>query len=292
MRKELLFPWRCGRLMRVVLGVACLAVWSVVFPLIQVEAGSFVIPAWAFDRGNGRIDADPDKYADAGPVVGSGEEHERQPWGWSLEYDIDIPVTGVYRLHVQYASAESRPIEVYYDTRNVSKCCIGISMSPGPSGKPTWKSSGARWELLRNRFGGPATLSKVRNGKAEAGRHTLVLTSRKPLPHFVSLRVETAEPFPEDWKPPRYQVRDLSGVPEKYHDAFKNPSNVDVAALRQPVEDPPRSRSAGSLTIPAWAFDRGNVRIHASPDEYANAEPLIGSEPGQTGRSVVDYDVD
>jgi len=255
----------------------------------RAEAGSFVIPAWAFDRGNGRIYADPDQYADAGAVVGSGE---RQPWGWSLEYDIDVPVTGVYRLHIRYAAAESRPIEVYFDTRNVSKCCIGVSMIPGSSGKPTWNSSGARWELLRNRFGGPAALSKVRNGEAEAGKHTLVLTSRNPLPHFVSLRVETAEPFPEDWQPPEYKVRDLSSVPEKYHGAFNTPINVDVETLRQPVEDPPKPRVAGSLAFPAWAFDRGNVRIYASPDEYANAEPLIGSQSEQTGPSVVEYDVE
>jgi len=226
--------------MRITLAVACLAVWSVALPAPRAEAGSLVIPAWAFDRGNGRIDADPEKYADAGPVVGGGE---RQPWGWSLEYDIDVPVTGVYRLYIQYAAAESRPIEVYFDTRNVSKCCIGVSLSPGSSGKPTWKSGGARWEMLRNRFGGPAALSEVRNGKAEAGKHTLVLTSRNPLPHFVALRVETAEPFPEDWQPPQYKLRDLSSVLEKYHHAFNKPINVDVAALRQPA---PRMKKKGS----------------------------------------------
>ena len=150
------YPARRGRPI-VVLAVACLALYGVALSPSPAEAGSFVIPAWAFDRGNGRTHVDPDVYADAEPVVGSGD---RQPWGWSLEYDIDIPVTGVYRLHIQYASAESRPIEVYYDTRNVSKTCFGISLSPGASGEPTWKSSGARWEMLRNRFGGPASLSK------------------------------------------------------------------------------------------------------------------------------------
>ena len=122
----------------------------------ETEPGSLVIPAWSFARGNGRIYADPDKYSDAGPVVGGGE---RQPWGWSLEYDVDLPVTGIYSLHIQYALVEARPIEVYYDARNVSKGCTGVSLSSGSSGKPsspTWKSSGARWEMLRNRFGGPA----------------------------------------------------------------------------------------------------------------------------------------
>ena len=44
--------------------------------------------------------------------------------------------------------------------------------------------------------------------------------------------------------------------------------------------------------VPAWTFDRGNVRIYASPDEYANAEPLVGSKRGQTGRSEAEYDID
>ena len=119
-----------------------------------------------------------------------------------------------------------------------------------------------------------------------------MLTSRGPLPHLVTLRVDTPEPFPADWKPPQYKVRDLDSIPAKYRKAFTRPSDVDVAALRQPVKDPPRPRFAGSLMIPAWAFDRGNVRIYASPDKYANAEPLVGSEPGQTGQSVVEYDID
>ncbi len=280
---------RCNRflpLSTIVLFVVCASICTV-----EANAGSFEIPAWAFDRGNGRIYADPGEFADAGPVVGSRAQ-DRQPWGWSLEYDIDVPVEGIYRLHIQYATAEARPIEVYFDTRNVSKCCFGVSLSPGASGEPTSKSSAARWEMLRNRFGGPATLSKIRNGKAEVGKHKLVLISRNPLPNFVSLRIETAEPFPEDWQPPQYELPDLSDIPAEYHAAFKRPINVDVAALRQPVEDPPRPQVAGSLTIPAWAFDRGNVHIYASPDEYANAEPLIGSAPGKTGPAEVEYDVD
>ena len=274
----------------VVIVLACVAVCNVVFSPHRAEAGTLVIPAWSFARGNGRIYADPDKYADAGPVVGSGEEKERQPWGWSLEYDIDIPVTGTYRLHIQYASAEARPIEVYYDARNVSKCCTAVSLDT--SGKPTWKSSGARWEMLRTRFGGPDSLSETRHGKAEAGKHTLILTSRRPLPHLVSLRLETSESFPADWKPPQFKVRDLDSIPAKYRGGFTNRSDVDVAALRRPVKDAPGPQVAGSLTIPAWAFDRGNVRIYASLDEYANAGPLVGSEPGQTGQSMVEYDID
>ena len=269
-----------------------LAVCFAVLPVVHAEGGSLLIPAWSFVQGNGRIYADPSGYADAGVVVASGE---RRPWGWSLAYDVDFPVDGTYRLHIKYASAESRPIEVFYDARNVSKCCLGISLSPASAKKPntpTWNSSGARWEMLLTRFGGPASLAARRNGKAKAGMHRIVLTSRGPLPHLVALRVDTPEPFGEDWKPPRYKVRDIDSIPAEYRKLFETPSSVDAAAMRLPVKDPPRARAAGTLSIPAWAFDRGNVRIYASPDKYANAEPLVGSEVGHTARSVVEYDID
>jgi len=70
-----------------------LAVMCVLFPAVEAEAGSLVIPAWAFDRGNVRVHADPAKYADAGPVVGSGP---KEPWGWTVEYDVDFSVDGGY----------------------------------------------------------------------------------------------------------------------------------------------------------------------------------------------------
>ena len=81
MRIESYLPWRSRRSTQVILAVACLIALSVAYPTHRAEAGTLVIPAWSFARGNGRIYADPDEYADAGPVVGSGE---RKPWGWTL----------------------------------------------------------------------------------------------------------------------------------------------------------------------------------------------------------------
>ena len=279
--------WRSGGLMLI-----ALAVWPVALSAVRAEAGSLVIPAWSFARGNVQINANPDEFADAGPVVVSGR---RAPWGWSVEYDIDIPVTGMYRLHVKYATAETRPVEVYFDTRNVSKICTGISLSSKSSdkpGEPTWKSSGARWELLRNRFGGPDWVAEKRNGKVTVGMHTIKLVSRRPLPHLVALRLETSEAFPADWTPPKFKVRDIDSVAAKYRGAFAPAKNVDVEAMRKAAKDPPQPRAAGSLLIPAWAFDRGNVRIYASPDKYANAGPLIAGKAGHTGQLAAEYDID
>ena len=292
MKTESYLPWWSRRLTSIVLAMGCLVVWSVALPPTRAEAGSLVIPAWSFARGNVRINANPNEYADAGPVVVSGP---KQPWGWSVEYDVDLPVDGRYTLQIRYAAAEARPVQVFFDSRNIAKCCKGISLSPASSAKPnspTSKSSAARWETLRNRFGGPASLSEKRNGKAKAGKHTVVLTRRGSLPHLVTLRLDTAEPFPEDWKPPQYKVRDIDSVPAKYRKAFKSSSDVDVAALRAPVKPAPGARSAGSLNIPVWTFDRGNVRIYASPDKYADAGPVVGSEEGQSNGGAVEYDID
>jgi len=169
----------------------CLAAGNVMFLSSQAEAGSLVIPAWSFARGNAQVHANPDEYADAGPVVGSGTE---KPWGWSVEYDIDVPIEAEYTLHICYASAEARPVQVFVDNRNQTKCCDGVTLAGG-EGVITRKSSGAKWEGVRNLWGRLITL------KLTKGVHTIKLARRGPLPHLVALRLDTETPFPENWKP-------------------------------------------------------------------------------------------
>ena len=277
---------RSGQLTLIVFAMACLAAWSVVFTPARAEAGSLVIPAWSFARGNVRIHANPDEYADAGPVVVSGP---RLPWGWTVEYDVDLPVDGPYTLQIRYAAGEARPVQVFLDNQNVTKCCEGVTFGPAPSGQGgtvTWNSSGAKWEGVQNQWGRLITLS------ATKGKHTVKFTRRGPLPHLVALRLDTPAAFPESWQPPRYKVRDLDSVPAAHRKAFLPPSNVDAAAMRQPVKEAPRPRTAGSLNIPAWTFDRGNARIYASPDQYADAGPIVGSAPGPGEGGLVEYDID
>ncbi|MHC4200846.1 MAG: carbohydrate-binding protein, partial [Planctomycetota bacterium] len=267
--------------------VACLAVWCVAFPAARTEAASLVIPAWSFARGNARVHADPGQYADAGPVVEGGP---RRPWGWTVEYDIDIPVTAKYTLQVCYAAAEARPMEVFLDNENLVKCCAGVTFGPASSARPpalTWKSSGARWErVCRPRSETPLELSIT------GGKHTVMFTRRGPLPHLVALRLETPTAFPDGWKPPRYKVRHPDGIPAAYRKAFLSAREVNVAALPPPIKDATRARGAGSLTIPACTFDRGNARIYANPDEYADAGPFVGGGPGPLEEAAVEYDVD
>ena len=264
---------------------ACLAVWSVVFPAGPARAGSLVIPAWSFARGNARIHANPDEYADAGPVIGSGP---RRPWGWTVEYDIDIPVTARYALQICYASPDARPIDVAFDGRDPGKCCMGVTFCPARSGqaaKRTSNSSGAKWEGLYKR--GTLQLLEV---PLDKGIHTIKLSSRRPLPHVVALRLETTTDFPTDWKPSQYKVRDLDSIPGEYRKALL-PSNA-VKITAQPLREFPKKPSAKSSVIPAWTFDRGNARIYASPDHYADAGPMAGGGPPAPQESVVEYDID
>jgi len=308
-----------------------------------VEAGSLVNPAWGFDRGNARILVARAEHADAGPVVVSAE---RQPWGWTVEYDVDIPIAGEYAIHLRYAAGEARPLDVFFDNQNVGRCCLSVTFAPSERiARPvelTWKSSGATWEGVRNKWG---RLIRV---KATRGRHTVKLARRGPLPHLVALRLDTSTAFDPEWLPPRFELRDVDGTPVARRRIPASSDAVDVAALRWAVEDAidtfgPRypqgpehlsrlselqrllhpagdtatrakavetlmslwheamaiwslpasaERAAGSLTIPACTFDRGNVRIFASPDEYADTGPLAGGGPKSPATGRVEYDID
>ena len=268
------------RLTPIVFAGACLAVLSVALPLDRAEAGSLVIPAWSFARGNGRIHADPADFADAGPVVGNGPE---QPWGWTVEYDVDVPVTGKYTFQICYAAAEARPVEVLFDGRVLARCCMGVTFSSTPSQQSaglTWNSSGAKWESIRH-------YGRITTRAITKGRHTLKITRGGPLPHLVALRLDTPKEFPKGWKPPQYKVKNIDSVPAKFRGAFSK-----VAPLPPRIDDASRRKVAGSLTINAWTFDRGNARVYASPDEYADGQPLAGGGPLQGAEATVEYDVD
>ncbi|MBT3200237.1 MAG: hypothetical protein HN350_09995 [Phycisphaerales bacterium] len=270
--------------MRIVSYLA-LALLTVLAVAVQVDGGSLRVPAWSFARGNVRIDAAPGGLADAGPIVVGGD---KTPWGWTVEYDVDIPVDGEYTLHLLYSATEARPVEVFFDAVNKAKACLGVTFAPASSrraGKLSAASSAARWETVSTKHG----LVFLKTTK---GVKTIKLTRRGPLPGLVALRLDTNEAFPDTWSPPKYKVRDLGDIPEKFRKAFAAPRKVDLAGLRAPVELPPKRKGkpAGSLTINACTFDRGNARIYANPDEYADFGPLAGGGPVGADNVFVEYD--
>jgi len=257
-------PWplrRCRRLTLVVFAALYLVIRSMAGPAGGAEeapAGSFEIPAWAFDRGNARVDANPAQYADyrdTYPELIAGDGG-RLPW--VVEYDVDFPVDATYTLHVRYASPEPRPMELWLDGRKVGECCGGATGNSLPypyrrpklhdaQPRPASSRHGAEWEEA-----GTLPVTK--------GEHTLKLTRRSVPPNVLALRLESPVAFPKDWKPEGLEFRlpqgqggeraryelgwrqtgpmaKINRIPPVYRSAYLPPGSVNVATLRLAIED-------------------------------------------------------
>jgi len=233
MKSERFLLWR--RCALGVLAVACLATWGEVSPLFGAEAkpaGSFQIPAWAFDRGNAKVFANPDIYADYRdkfPELVAGDGGKLP---WTIEYDVDFPVQATYTLHVRYGSPGRRPIEVWLDGRRIGQCCGRVTGNAPPyldrhpqHDRPRYTEDfhGVEWEEA----------CKLR---ATAGKHTLKFTRQGPPPRLSALRLDSPVAFPKDWKRPEPEVP-LDRIPPVLRRIFLPPDSVNVAALRLALKD-------------------------------------------------------
>ncbi|MCP5520732.1 MAG: SUMF1/EgtB/PvdO family nonheme iron enzyme [Verrucomicrobiales bacterium] len=187
-----LFAWPLGAL-------ACLT--------STLHAGSFDLPAWAFDRGNVRVFTD--QWADTAPMVAYGG---RSPI--LVEYDFELPRDGGYQLKVQYAAADARPVTLTLDARRRGEVCRTATGS--------WLTSGSAWEDSLEL-------------ELTAGKHTLRLEREGAFPHLVALRLES-EVIPDGFQPTRPRTYKL---PERAAlvagNAFDNIPNP--ATLRRAIED-------------------------------------------------------
>ncbi|MDP6522604.1 MAG: hypothetical protein QGI24_02565 [Kiritimatiellia bacterium] len=224
--------------------------------------GAFEIPAWIFDKGNARVIANPDMYADYRDtypelVVTAGDEMP-----WVVEHELDFPVDATYTLHIRYASNESRPLELWFDGKKIGECCTAATLTTEPhpylTANPHFKPPkgarvrrGARWEEA-------AKLTII------SGKHTLKLTCNGPVPNVLALRLESPVAFPKDWKmmglgvvlsqrqvAERYRYRTrhelgwpnavlmekINRLPPSYRTAFLPPNNVNVATLKLAIAD-------------------------------------------------------
>jgi hypothetical protein len=151
-------------------------------PVARGQA-SILLPAHAFDRGNVRVLAS-ESYADDEPVIVNGGAAPN-----FAEYDVDFPVSAQYALHVRYAAAEVRPVDVFLDGAKVAR---GFTATTG-----SWQSSSAAWE-------------KIADVPIGAGKRTLKLQCPGPcIPHIVALRLDSPVPFPAGWKLERPGARKL-----------------------------------------------------------------------------------
>jgi len=200
------------RLGSVAATIGCLVISGVCLPTTAVAgepAGSFLIPAYAFDRGNAKTFTT--QWADAEPMVAFGGDAPVE-----IEYDVDFPVGTTYTLNVYYAAQQARPVELFLDERKLGECCRTATGG--------WNTSGAKWEATPLPWFAP-------------GKHTIKLKRAVAFPHVVSLRFDSPEPFPEDWKLHRPNARKLTSPPPVPKSVRYAPGNVEVAALRRAIDD-------------------------------------------------------
>jgi len=235
MRNERFLPWRRCRSTLVVLAAVYLGVWSVALPPVPAAAkpaGAFQISAWTFDRGNAKVFANPNIYADyrdKHPELVAGDGGELP---WVIEYDVDFPVDATYTLHVRYGSPEPRPMEVWLDQRRVGECCGRVT-----GNSPPYPDRVPRHDRPRDAEGFHGVeWEEACKLPATQGKHTLKFTRQGPPPRLSALRLESPVPFPKDWRPEEREVK-LSRIPPVYRRIFLPPGSVNVAALRLAIQD-------------------------------------------------------
>lgn len=165
---------------------------------------SVTLPAWAFDRGNARTFTE--EWADAAPMVAFGG---RSPV--EIEYDVEFPVAGDYRVRFNYAAASARPVALLVDGNETAQVCRRATGS--------WNTSRAKWDE-------PVTLTLT------AGRHTLGLRRAGDFPHVVSLRIEAVPPLSSPWRLHRPNARKLTDAAPATVEHRPEPK-----ALRLAIED-------------------------------------------------------
>ncbi|MDP6544309.1 MAG: hypothetical protein QGH60_09980, partial [Phycisphaerae bacterium] len=187
---------RHSPLTHVIIALVCVAIFGGACP--TAEAGGVLeIPAWSFDRGNARVIANPHTYADYQDMYPHLLVTGGDKLPWTVEYDLDLPVSATYTLKVRYSSDKQQPIEIWLDGKKIATACGRVT---GDSGaypdrfprhdrpRPVKGFHGAEWD----------TACKL---VMKVGKHTLKLTRKGPPPGVAALRLESSELFPGKWKP-------------------------------------------------------------------------------------------
>ena len=129
-----------------------------------------------------------------------------------VEYDIDFPASGAYKLKIKYAAAEERPVELQMDDKTVAQVCR--------------KATGG-WETSK------ATYEESAQLYIPTGPRTFRLQRAGAFPHVVSLRF-TADEIPANWVVKRPKARKLSDGPPRPVFVPYEPE-VNTAALRRAI---------------------------------------------------------
>ena len=173
-------------------------------------AGSFLIPAYAFDRGNAKTFTH--EYADAGPMIAFGGASPVV-----VAYDVDFPVAATYTIHVLYAAQEPRPVEISLDDKSLGTCC---------------RDGHGQLEHQRREMGGVLHCGDRRGqAHAQAPARRQLPARRQPAVRLVRARL------PKDWKLDRPKARTLDSPPPVSADLGTQYTDVKIPALRAAIED-------------------------------------------------------
>ncbi|MCC7375798.1 MAG: SUMF1/EgtB/PvdO family nonheme iron enzyme [Verrucomicrobiales bacterium] len=175
--------------------------------VVSAVGGVSEIPAWAFDRGNAKTFTR--EYADGGPMIAFGGQSPVV-----VEYDLEFPVSGNYRLDLRYAAAEARPVSLLMDGVRMAEVCREATGS--------WTTREAKWVRSLDFYIG-------------AGKHTVRFQRPGDFPHLMALRL-ASEALPDQWLPARPGARKLDD-PEPRMPFEPHRPEVDIAALRLAIQD-------------------------------------------------------
>jgi len=233
-------------------------------PKEQKRGAALVVPAWTYDRGNVKIFASPDQFADAGPLIGNDPEHEGPGW---VEYDIDFPATGEYIISILNAAAEARPTEVFVDDKSYGKFCHNITYGSAPYEIPvkfSFNSSTKKDKRPRPlmQWGVPRKITVTE------GKHTVKFARSGPLPNILHFHIES---LAGGWKQQNRPIPNLETVPARERSALLPAGAVNIAALRMGIEHRINTLGADYPDGPTFLkrleeFEKQKRMVYANPD--------------------------
>ncbi len=231
MKTESYPPLRSRCLMLIVLAGLCFAMLS----LDRAQAASIRFTCWQYDRGNAKVVVNPGRhgdYRDQPPglmMTGTGKTP------FEVEFDLDVPVTGTWKLRVRYASSGVYPLDVMIDGKKVGICCAEKTDNAPPykdrhpfvhEGVPkrTWHLHGAQWE-------------DSCEFNIQAGKRTLKFTRNGPPSNLIEIRLTTEAKTPKGWKSSITRKFDLERIPPMNRRYFLPADSIVPETLRLTIQD-------------------------------------------------------
>jgi len=211
---------------------AAVAVLAAVPGAGPTEAGSLHIKGWCFDRGNAKVIANPDIYADYRDKYPELVASEGGQSPWVVEFDVDFPADAEWTLHVRYGSPAPRPVEVWIDSRRVGQACGRVTGNPAPypdrhprNAEPRFEKGfhGVEWE-------------EACKFSVTKGTHTLKFTRKGPPPRLSAVKLESPVAFPKDWRPRRHKPN-LERMQPNLRRIFLPSGAVNPGTLRLAIRD-------------------------------------------------------